>query len=253
MNETDIEFYFDKMSLNREAKFLADPILKYEQDMRQFAVVQLLNPKKQENILDVGCGNLRDYITLANKGAKVWGIDISLGMLIEGKKSYTPKELKNLRIFRASATHLPFRDGFFDKILCSEVLEHIPDYKQCIEEMARCLKLGGRIVLTTPNRKSLYMINRKIIEFINSLRKKRIWDHPYDEWKTEEELCSVLKKYNLKIENRIGICYLPGFSFSIILPKVFVKTIVKFIHSIEPRMRLKMYKWGYMIGISAKK
>ena len=50
----------------------------------------------------------------------------------------------------ASATRLPFRDGTFDKIVCTEVLEHIPDDKGSISEMLRVLKPGGLIAISVP-------------------------------------------------------------------------------------------------------
>lgn len=49
----------------------------------------------------------------------------------------------------ADAQHLPFPEGSFDGIVCSEVLEHIEDPKMAIAEMRRVLKPGGFLVLTT--------------------------------------------------------------------------------------------------------
>jgi SAM-dependent methyltransferase len=44
---------------------------------------------------------------------------------------------------------LPFRSGTFDAVVNIQVLEHIQEPRQCIEEMARTLKPGGRLILTT--------------------------------------------------------------------------------------------------------
>jgi SAM-dependent methyltransferase len=51
----------------------------------------------------------------------------------------------------ASAENLPFKAGFFDKIVCTEVLEHVHNDESAVSEMARVLDSGGRIFLTTPN------------------------------------------------------------------------------------------------------
>lgn len=47
-------------------------------------------------------------------------------------------------------TAIPVPDGSFDAILCTEVLEHVPEPIRAIQEMARILKPGGRLFLTAP-------------------------------------------------------------------------------------------------------
>jgi len=49
------------------------------------------------------------------------------------------------------AGHMPFRSGFFDFILCSEVLEHIPNIDNAIQEIARTLSGDGLLILSVPN------------------------------------------------------------------------------------------------------
>jgi SAM-dependent methyltransferase len=48
------------------------------------------------------------------------------------------------------ALNLPFRGGTFDRIICSEVMEHVSDDHRACEELARVLKRGGRIAITVP-------------------------------------------------------------------------------------------------------
>jgi SAM-dependent methyltransferase len=47
-------------------------------------------------------------------------------------------------------TNLSFADGEFDCTICMDILEHIPDYRPALREMARILKPGGRALLTFP-------------------------------------------------------------------------------------------------------
>ncbi len=62
-----------------------------------------------------------------------------------------PRGATNLRGFRnEDLTQLTFPDEAFDCVVSLEVLEHIPDYKAALREMARCLKPGGRLLLTNP-------------------------------------------------------------------------------------------------------
>ena len=50
----------------------------------------------------------------------------------------------------ASAQELPFPDATFDKVVCTEVLEHVPDDKRALSEMVRVLKPGGLIAVSVP-------------------------------------------------------------------------------------------------------
>lgn len=253
MENKEIEKYFDKLSVGRDAKLEENPIHYYEQKMRQIAIFELLKPQKDDRILDVGCGNIRDSRLLVKEGCKVWGIDNSIGMIMEAKKIAQKEGLDNITILRESATHLPFPDEYFDKILCSEVIEHIPEYQLCITEMARCLKRGGTLVITTPNRMSLYGLNRSFVELTNRVLRRKPWAHPYDEWKTEREIIDILNQQGLKEKNRIGICFLPGFSLMGLLPPNIGKMVVKLIEAPEMTIRLRMHRYGYMTGISATK
>jgi SAM-dependent methyltransferase len=56
----------------------------------------------------------------------------------------------------ADATKLPFRSGAFSHTISSEVLEHIEQDQQAVQELARVLKPGGRLVLTFPHRKCYF-------------------------------------------------------------------------------------------------
>lgn len=51
---------------------------------------------------------------------------------------------------------LPFRDGSVDTVLSTEVLEHLPDPRRCVIEMARILKPGGRLLMTVPFQQPLH-------------------------------------------------------------------------------------------------
>jgi SAM-dependent methyltransferase len=59
--------------------------------------------------------------------------------------SITPEGVRNEDI-----TRLTFPDASFDCIFSLDVMEHVPDYKAGFREMARCLKPGGRLLLTVP-------------------------------------------------------------------------------------------------------
>ncbi len=93
----------------------------------------------ESEILDVGCGT-QTYRHLF-EGHRYTGIDVEeSGRDASGK---TPD-----RYF--DGQHLPFRDSSFELILCTEVLEHAPRYRELIQEMRRAVKPGGKIFVTVP-------------------------------------------------------------------------------------------------------
>jgi len=264
MKEKEIKKFFDVMSIDRNLEIESDPIGKYEQQMRQRAVVELLNPTKSELILDVGCGNARDIIVFGSSGAESIGIDLSTGMIKEGRKDIAKIGLEKIDLIVGNATNLPFKEETFDKISCSETIEHIPNYEDAITEMNRVLKRGGKLVITTPNWHSLYGLSRKIftkpfkllfcfLRFI--LRKEASGGHPYDEWKTQKEVVEILEKCGMEIERRIGVCFIPCIPFQVVyrLPVGIKKVIVKLTLPIENKIRTVFTGHGYMIAVSAIK
>ena len=53
-------------------------------------------------------------------------------------------------VVQGDALHLPFPDGSFDRVICSEVLEHIPNDVAVMRELARVLRPGGTMAITVP-------------------------------------------------------------------------------------------------------
>jgi SAM-dependent methyltransferase len=52
---------------------------------------------------------------------------------------------------RASIERMPLRSGWFDQVICSQVIEHVADDDRIFEEFHRVLKPGGSLVLGTPD------------------------------------------------------------------------------------------------------
>jgi SAM-dependent methyltransferase len=79
-----------------------------------------------------------------------------IGEIVNVDLAGTPGRLKHLtdprhRSLDASLTDLPFTDASFDSCLCTEVLEHIDNDDQAVRELARCLRPGGRLLVTVPH------------------------------------------------------------------------------------------------------
>jgi ubiquinone/menaquinone biosynthesis C-methylase UbiE len=95
-------------------------------------------------VLDVGCGTGRLAATLAERGAKVWGVDPSEEMLAEARE----RAGSAIGLKRGVAEALPFRAGWFDRAVLWLVV-HLVDRSLALPELARVLAPGGRLVVAT--------------------------------------------------------------------------------------------------------
>ena len=114
------------------------PFQRYWQRRRYRIVMSYLEPDGR--ILDVGCGSSR-IIQGLTKGV---GLDIQLNKL-----RYLRRRVPML--VAGSLTHLPFREGAFRQMVCSEVIEHVPRDQVRLSEFHRVLVPGGTLVLGTPD------------------------------------------------------------------------------------------------------
>lgn len=113
-------------------------------------VMQYLEPKKDETILDFGCG-IGYYCFELNKkyGCKTIGVDIDNEDIDLADKIKRLLRLKNIDFIKGSLDYKKYA-SFFDKIIVSEVLEHIEDDKYIIENLTSLLKKDGKMIVTVP-------------------------------------------------------------------------------------------------------
>ena len=95
-------------------------------------------------VVDVGCGTGRFAAALAERGAKVWGVDPSPEMLGRARSSAGA----GVGFKQADAEDLPFRDAWFERALLVLVV-HLVDRPRALTEVARVLVPGGRAVVAT--------------------------------------------------------------------------------------------------------
>ena len=116
----------------------------------------LLGIKDGEQVLDVGCGEGRHSCRAYEQaGCTVCALDISEANL--AKTNYLlhlmdeqGKSRGRWVSLRGDAMKLPLKDAYFDKVICSEVLEHLPDDQQAVWELARVLKGDGKLAISVP-------------------------------------------------------------------------------------------------------
>jgi ubiquinone biosynthesis O-methyltransferase len=102
-------------------------------------------------ILDVGCGAGTISLYLANKEANIIGVDISRKAIDSCKKSAKALKLKNKTQFICNTIEkVKFRRKF-DLIICSEIIEHIPNDKAFLKRIHKLLENNGLLILSTPS------------------------------------------------------------------------------------------------------
>lgn len=112
-------------------------------------LVRELDPQKNDKILDAGCGDGFFLYLLSRLGNyNLTGIDSDKGAITNAKKQVGSK---NVHYKIGDIYKMPFKDGQFNKIICSEVLEHLPDERQGLLEIRRALAKNGIMYVTVPH------------------------------------------------------------------------------------------------------
>lgn len=116
-----------------------------------------LGVRPGDRLLDLGCGFGRHAFEAARRGASVVALDAgtdevaqvrgTLGAMVEAGELAPDHPATAVQ---GDALALPFPDAAFDRVIASEVLEHIPDDVAAMSELSRVLRPGGTMAVTVP-------------------------------------------------------------------------------------------------------
>jgi SAM-dependent methyltransferase len=122
----------------------------------------LLGDVQGRRIVDFGCGTGGNSIMLTNRGAQVWGVDISVDLLRLAQRRLAVNNRAGATFIACSAHALPFPDASIDVVFGMAILHHL-DLGLASREVHRVLKRGGRAIFKEPTR------NSHVIRFVRSL------------------------------------------------------------------------------------
>lgn len=105
-------------------------------------LIDQLAPQSGDRVADIGCGPGNYVARLRERGALVFGCDLSPGMVAEANAA-------GLSAVVAGAEHLPFASSAFDRVMCNHVLYHVADQAQALRELRRIAGRGGTVVIAT--------------------------------------------------------------------------------------------------------
>ncbi len=118
--------------------------------------------------LDIGCGQGRHSLEFLRRGCRTVSMDLALADLRyskyllaslardDGARPAAPPlpggaaRVRDFMVLRADALRLPFGAEAFDRVICSEVLEHVADPRQAVAELWRVLRPGGLMAASVP-------------------------------------------------------------------------------------------------------
>jgi len=119
------------------------------------AIVKHL-PVRAGLLLEAGAGDgyFLNYLDKHDFDFRYHAIDIS-----ETRTQRIKENVPFCEVVRGNITNLPYQDNTFDLTICSETLEHIPDYQKAISEIFRVTKRNGYVLITVPNSEQLRIID----------------------------------------------------------------------------------------------
>ena len=111
----------------------------------------------RERFLDAGCGDgryLAAFARAADRPARIVGTDIAERILETARETIGEAGV-DAELVRANLESLPFGDGEFDLVLCTQVIEHLLEPERGVRELARVLTSGGVLVLSTDHSRNV--------------------------------------------------------------------------------------------------
>jgi len=144
VTERDPRFFYDTIADKFEG-------LDHPHDIRRRLEIvfdELLDDAalRGRRVLDAGCGYGAFSRLATRRGAHVVSCDIAKNLVVGASTTASSHGVVG------DACALGFRDGSFETIISSEMVEHVERPAQAVQELARVLEPGGLLVITTPNR-----------------------------------------------------------------------------------------------------
>ncbi len=142
-----------------------NPLIRWVEGQRVRAARRLLALRPHFSLLEVGCGP-GDLLLALPPGARRVGLDLSSSLLRRARQ-----RLGAFASFlQGDAERLPLANASFDRVLCSEVLEHVRHPERVLQEIARVLRPGGLAVVSVPEERSIDRV------------KELLWRSRLDRW-----------------------------------------------------------------------
>jgi SAM-dependent methyltransferase len=157
----EIRDYYEEEALalanHQKMMYFGDPWNDYWHLTRLREIMKIVRKTSFDSFLDVGCAEGL-CLKLLSKNSRTRssgsGLDLAKNYLLKARVA-SPKSL----LVQGDASQLPFKNDIFDLVLCSEVLEHVPNPKNVFKELVRVSR--RYIVVTLAGENLFYFVMRK--------------------------------------------------------------------------------------------
>jgi 2-polyprenyl-3-methyl-5-hydroxy-6-metoxy-1,4-benzoquinol methylase len=219
-NDRAVKTSYDPEVEGQYHAFVSPNPVRHRWHLNKLRLFELVGVSGGDRVLDAGCGAGNLVVELAPVCRTAVGCDYHAGRL-----SFATRRGAG-RYAAATIEQLPFRAETFDKVFCLEVVEHVERslITAILCEFHRVLKPRGRLVITTPNYRSLWPVIEVVIETLRLVPRVPGGAHvaKYD-WRTLE---GALTAAGFEID-RIG-------TFNLLSP---------FVAVLSNRWAERLYRW----------
>lgn len=163
---------------------------------------------QQKRVLDLGCGGGILSESLARAGAHVTGIDLSPDV-IQVARDHAQEQALDIQYECIDVADLTAqKPGYFDIVVCMEMLEHVPNPALIVEYACQLVKPGGELFLSTINRTpKAYVFAILGAEYILNILPRKT--HDYHKFIQPAELIDVLRTQHAHVQTLQGMQYNP--------------------------------------------
>jgi SAM-dependent methyltransferase len=135
---------------------------------------ELIRPhvKDDSRVIEIGCGAGNLLVQASARGSYPIGLDLSLHALTFvcsrlRELLSSPEPIRGFACLRSIGESLPLADSSVDCAILSEVIEHLEAPQVSVREATRVLRPGGRLLVTTPNYRSLWPLMEWTVDRLN--------------------------------------------------------------------------------------
>jgi ubiquinone/menaquinone biosynthesis C-methylase UbiE len=121
-------------------------MIRWVERRRLACIRQMLAVRPGDRILEVGCGG--GHVLRMFPNNELVGVDVSGRMIAKARRNLRGY---NVELLKGELDELELPPASFERIICTEVLEHVVDPQRLLSELARVLAVDGKIVVTLPN------------------------------------------------------------------------------------------------------
>ena len=208
MSETDRRtrsFYDEEASRYDEIRYASRGGQRVDQfHHRVLTELSDLKQRRNDSVLEIGCGTGRLLSFFAPQVRQVAGIDASDGMLGVAERRLAELDLANVTIATGDALNLAFEDQSFDLVYSILVINLIPDYGDVFKEVRRVLRSDGTFLFNVPNMHSVYYPAGQIVNRRGKAFGSNASGHRYSHWFSLSEIDSALAGAGLTRTSALG-------------------------------------------------